>query len=57
MDNINLNGLTNEQLALICATTVVSRVVDSTWTDDGIAESIQSIAKASLDFLNNPEDY
>ena len=58
MDNINLNGLTNEQFALYCATKVVSSAVyTDKWTPDAelISYYINNIAKASLDFLNNPD--
>ena len=66
---INLNGVTNEQLALICATEVVSNWIKvhefediySTYSNlkknkGYICYMMESVAKISLDFLNDPNN-
>lgn len=58
MDNIDLNGVTKDQLALYCATKIVS---SAEWGVNPRAEDLSycltHIAKAALAFLNEPAQF
>lgn len=58
MDNINLNGLTNEQFALYCATEIVNNFDWGEYNDaNSLSYSLTVIAKTALDFLNQPAQF